>query len=48
MGIFVYTSLLIKEYRLNAGEVKALRKDFREIAKTVQTKERELVSPGFV
>lgn len=35
MGISVYTSQLLKNYKRKAGEVKALRKDMREIAKIV-------------
>lgn len=42
MGISVYTSLLLKDYRRKAGEIKALRKDLREIAKIILTKEHEV------
>lgn len=44
MGMSVYTSLLIKDYKRKAGDVKALRKDLREIAKIVLMKERELAA----
>lgn len=42
MGTSVYTSLLIKDYKRKGGEIKALRKDLREMAKVVLEKEREL------
>lgn len=41
MGTSVYTSLLIKDYKRKKGEIKALRKDLRELAKVVLAKERE-------
>ncbi|SRR6266481_704500 len=44
MSISVYTSLLIKDYKRKAGEIKALRKELREIAKVTLTKERELTA----
>jgi hypothetical protein len=44
MGMSVYTSLLIKDYKRKAGDVKALRKDLREIAKIVLMKQRELAA----
>lgn len=44
MAISVYTSLLIKDYKRKAGEIQALRKDLREIAKVTLKKERELTA----
>lgn len=44
MGTSVYTSLLIKDYKRKAGEIKALRKELREAAKVVIAKERELAA----
>lgn len=42
MGISVYTSLLIKDYKRKAGEIKALRKDLREMVKVVLKYEKEV------
>lgn len=44
MAISVYTSLLLKDYKRKAGEIKALRKEVRELAKSVLQKERELAA----
>lgn len=44
MGTSVYTSLLIKDYRRKAGEVKALRKELRELVRVVLDKEKELAA----
>jgi len=44
MAISVYTSLLVKDYKRKAGEIKALRKELREAAKVVLKKERELAA----
>lgn len=42
MATSVYTSLLIKDYKRKAGNIKALRKELREMAKVVLEEEREL------
>ena len=42
MGTSVYTSLLKKDYKRKAGEIKALRLELRESAKLVLEKEKEL------
>lgn len=42
MGTSVYTSLLIKDYKRKAGEIIALRKELREMARLIYTKEGEL------
>jgi hypothetical protein len=42
MGKSVYISLLIKDYRRKAGEVRSLRKDLREMAKVVLERESDL------
>jgi len=42
MGTSVYTSLLIKDYRRKAGELRNLRKELREMAKVVMEREKEL------
>lgn len=42
MATSVYTSLLAKDYKRKLGEIKALRKELRELAKVVIQKEQEL------
>lgn len=42
MGTSVYTSLLLKDYRRKAGELKNLKKELRELAKVVIGREKEL------
>lgn len=42
MATSVYTSLLAKDYKRKLGEIKALRKELREIAKVTLEREREL------
>lgn len=44
MATSVYTSLLVKDYKRKAGEIKALRKELRESAKVVLAKEAELAA----
>jgi len=41
MGTSVYTSLLIKDFKRKAGNIKAVRKDLRELVKVVLEMERE-------
>jgi len=41
MGTSVYTSLLIKDFKRKAGNIKAVRKDLRELAKVLLELERE-------
>lgn len=48
MATSVYTSLLLKDYKRKAGEIKALRKDLRETVKVVLVKERELAALGTI
>ena len=48
MATSVYTSLLLKDYKRKAGEIKTLRKELREMAKIVLEKERELATVGAV
>lgn len=44
MGTSVYTSLMLKDFKRKKGEVKALRKELRELCKVVQAKEKELTA----
>lgn len=44
MGTSVYTSLLIKDFKRKAGNIKAIRKDLSDLAKVVLGLERELAS----
>ena len=44
MGASVYTSLMLKDFKRKKGEIKALRKELRELCKVVQTKEKELAA----
>ncbi|MDP3210612.1 hypothetical protein [Methylotenera sp.] len=41
MGTSVYTSLLIKDFKRKAGNIKALRKDLRDLARVVMDMEKE-------
>lgn len=41
MGQSVYTSLLIKDFKRKAGDIKSLRKDLRDLAKIVIAMEKE-------
>ncbi len=41
MGGSVYTSLLIKDFRRKAGNIKAIRKDLRDLASVVIEMEKE-------
>lgn len=42
MGTSVYTSLLLKDYKRKAGEIKAMRKELRDLAKAVLARESDL------
>lgn len=44
MAISVYKSLLIKDYKRKASEIKALRRELRELAKLMLKKEKELAA----
>jgi len=41
LGGSVYTSLLIKDFRRKAGNIKAIRKDLRDLASVVIEMEKE-------
>lgn len=42
VGKTVYLSLLVKDYRRKAGEIKALRRELKDLAKAVLERERDL------
>jgi hypothetical protein len=44
MATSVYTSLLKKDYRRKAGEIKSLRKELRESARLVLDREKDLAA----
>ncbi|MFA5370405.1 MAG: hypothetical protein WC298_00345 [Sideroxydans sp.] len=48
MATSVYTSMLLKDYKRKAGEIKALRKEVSEIAKVVLAKQKELSALGTI
>ena len=48
MGTSVYTSLLIKDYKRKLGEIKAMRRELRDMVHLVLSKEQELKSIGIV